>query len=167
MQTHTAVAPTAKEFPKVRVAVEADIPHLLEMGRLLHEENGLSGWAEDLVLDAVRRAIAGDGSVIGVVGAPGRLEAMTHLFIGRFFYTHDPHVEELYSFVKKEYRKSDNAKSLIEFAKSTAERLNVPLLIGILSNERTEQKIRLYRRRLGAPSGAYFLFNSQTGQQRH
>jgi GNAT superfamily N-acetyltransferase len=164
MQPHVAAAPTATDkLPRVRVATEADIPQLLQLGRMLHRENGLTGWAEYRIMDAAHRAVAGDGSVIGVIGPMGHVEAMIHLFVGRMWYSDDPHLEELYSFVAPEYRRSDNAKALVEFAKITAERLNIPLLIGIISNKQTEQKIRLYQRRLGKPSGAYFLYNKKTG----
>lgn len=166
MHTQTAAAPVASQtLPRVRLAVEDDVPQLMGMCRMLHEENGLTGWAEDRIIEAVQRAIAGDGSVIGVVGQTGRLEAMIHLFISRMWYSNDPHLEELYAYVHKDHRRTNNAKSLIEFAKSTAERLEVPLLIGILSNHRTEQKIRLYQRRLGKPSGCYFLYNATTGRE--
>jgi GNAT superfamily N-acetyltransferase len=84
--------------------------------------------------------------------------------MARFWYTEDFHLEELYNFVHPDYRKSDNAKALIDFAKNTAEKINVPLMIGIISNHRTEQKIRLYQRRLGKPSGGYWLYNANTGK---
>jgi GNAT superfamily N-acetyltransferase len=148
----------------VRRAVEADLPQLVTLGRMLHKENALTGWAEDLVMEAGRQAIAGDGAVIGVIGPIGRLEGMIHLVVTRHWYSHDAHMEELYSYVHPNYRRSDNAKLLIEFAKTAAEKTGVPLLIGILSNQRTEQKIRLYQRRLGKPAGAYFLWNGKTGK---
>jgi GNAT superfamily N-acetyltransferase len=166
MHTSAAVAPMASQsLPKVRVAVKDDFPQILGLCRMLHAENGLTGWAEERIVSALHRAIAGDGSVIGVIGTAGSLEAMIHLFISRMWYSNDPHLEELYAYVHKDHRRSNNAKSLIEFAKSTAERLNVPLLIGIVSNHRTEQKIRLYQRRLGKPSGCYFLYNATTGRE--
>ena len=40
----------------------------------------------------------------------------------------------------------------------------IPLLIGVLSNKRTEGKIRLYERQLGKPSGAFFLYGARTGE---
>jgi hypothetical protein len=39
----------------------------------------------------------------------------------------------------------------------------IPLAIGVMSNTRTEAKIRLYERVFGAPAGVYFLYNAKTG----
>jgi hypothetical protein len=80
-----------------------------------------------------------------------------------FWYTKEPHLEELWAFVRPEFRKSRNAQALVEFAKALAVELKRPLLIGVLSSHRTEQKVRMYRRKLGAPKGAYFLYNAETG----
>lgn len=157
-------APVTKPYPKVRTATREDIPQIFKLGRILFEENAITGWSEQRIVEAVNRAINGQGAVIGVIGDVGRLEAMIYLFVAKFWYTDDPHLEEVYNFVHPDYRKSDNAKALIDFAKTTAERINVPLMIGIVSNHRTEQKIRLYQRRLGKPTGAYWLFNAKTGK---
>ena len=92
---------------------------------------------------------------------------MIYLCLRQYWYAKDGdvHLEEFLAFVRPEFRKSNNAKALIEFAKSSSDRLGVPLLIGIVSNEKTAQKIRLYRRRLGEPAGAYFMYGSKTGQK--
>ena len=166
MLSNAAVAApvTAKPLPRVRLPVEADLPQLIEMGLMLHKENGLLNAAPDLIEIAARRAVNRDGMIGGVIGDVGHVEAMICLMTARYWYTRDNHLEELLSYVHPDCRRSDNAKALIEFAKDCALRLGVPLLIGIVSNERTEQKIRLYQRRLGKPSGAYWLFNSKTGK---
>lgn len=154
----------SKTRPSVRVAVMADLPQLLQMGRALHEENGLLRLSEDKIKSIALKGINGEGSVIGVIGPIGNVEAMIHLIIGEYWYTDDAHLEELYHYVRPEYRKSENAKFLIDYAKKCAEKMNLPLLIGVISNKRTTEKIRLYRRRLGEPSGAYFLYNAHTGE---
>jgi hypothetical protein len=152
------------ELPKVRVAVEADLPQLIQMGIDLHRENAAMPLSPKRVEEAVWRAILQQKAMIGVIGN-GTLEAMIYLTIGQFWYTDDLHVEELYAYVKPEYRKSRNAKALVEFAKSSALKMNIPLLIGIISNSQTEAKIRLYERQLGPRAGAYFLFNGHTGSK--
>ena len=55
------------------------------------------------------------------------------------------------------------ARKLCEFSKMAAERLNMPLLIGVLSNHRTEGKVKLYERVFGKPAGAYWLVGGETG----
>lgn len=150
-------------LPKIRVATMADLEDLLRLGHELHAENGLMPLDEELIRKGALDAIEGKESVVAVIGKPGRLEAAIHLSFNQFWYTSQVHLTELWAYVRPEFRKSRNAQALVEFAKNMAVRFNVPLLIGVLSNSQTEQKIRLYRRKLGAPAGAYFLYNGKTG----
>lgn len=163
MSTQSAES-TQKSYPVVRVAVLADLPQLLQMGRDLHRENGLLSLSEEKIKEVALRGIEGKGGVIGVIGPIGAVEAMIHLVVGEYWYSTDGHIEELYNYVKPEYRRTLNAKALINYAKKCADRMNIPLLIGVISNKRTEAKIRLYKRMLGEPTGAYFLYNVHTGE---
>ena len=92
---------------------------------------------------------------------------MIQLSISEYWYSDHKLLEELYNYVRPEHRRSNNAKALIEYAKYCAREMDLPLLIGVVSNERTAEKIRLYRRRLGEPSGAYFLYNAKFAGQDH
>jgi hypothetical protein len=159
----TTAPVAATSLPKVRLGVEEDIPQLIELGRMLHAENAMMPLCEDRIRAAVLRAVRKDRAILGVIGPVGRIEGGIYLTVGQFWYTDKPHLEELFAYVRPDCRKSENAKALVEFAKDCSRRLNVPLLIGIISNDRTAAKIRLYERRLGAPSGAYFLWNGSTG----
>lgn len=167
LQTVSTAATTAARskpvLPRVRLGVEADIPQLLELGRMLHAENAMMPLSEDRILAAAWRAIRQDNAMVGVIGKIGHVEAMIYLTVGQFWYTDKPHLEELYAFVRPECRRSENAKALVEFAKESSRRLKVPLLIGIISNDRTKAKIRLYERQLGEPAGAWFLYGTTTG----
>jgi hypothetical protein len=156
---------SACRFPHVRLATPADVPQLIELGRMLHAENALMPLSENRISEAVWRAVKQDHAVLGVIGKTGAIEGGIYLTIGRFWYTDDLHLEELFSYVRPECRRSENAKALIEFAKSSAVRLKVPLLIGIISNDRTEAKARLYERQLGKRAGAWFLYNAKTGSK--
>jgi hypothetical protein len=77
-------------------------------------------------------------------------------------------LEERAIFIHPEFRnaKGGRARRLCEFSKRAADTLEVPLMIGVLSNHRTEAKVRLYERQFGKPSGAFFLYNARTGTQR-
>ena len=68
-------------------------------------------------------------------------------------------------FIHPDYRsaKGGRARRLCEFSKQAADSLGIPLIIGVLSNNRTEAKVRLYKRQFGEPSGAFFLYNARTG----
>ena len=167
MQPQSAVAApaTANALPRVRLAVEADIEQVIDMGRQLHRENGLMTLDDDLIRQVAEDAILHDAGVFGVIGDPGHLEAMILLELRKYWYSSDVHLEELLNYVLPKYRKSRNAIALIEFAKKQAVKLGIPLLIGILSNKNTEQKLKLYSRRLGPPAGGYFIFNGKTGSE--
>lgn len=149
--------------PYVRMAVMEDLEDLLALGRELHKENGMLNLDESLIRQGAIDAITGNNSVVAVIGPVGNIEGAIHLAFRKFWYTSDWHLEELWAYVRPQYRRSTNAKALVKYAKHCAETLKVPLLIGILSNTKTEAKIALYKRQLGTPSGAYFLYNSKTG----
>lgn len=148
--------PTA---PVVRVAVSEDAPSIYAMCKMLHEENGIASWSEDKIRGSIGGALAGKKAVIGVIGPRGAPVAMIILHIGSMWYSDDIHLEDRGTFVHPDYRRTSYAKDLLDFAKLAAEDLKIPLLMGIVSNERTEQKVRLFRRRLGPLAGAYFIWN--------
>jgi hypothetical protein len=77
-------------------------------------------------------------------------------------------LEEKAIFIHPDYRsaKGGRARRLCEFSKRAADGLGIPLIIGVLSNHRTEAKVRLYERQFGKPSGAFFLYNARTGSYR-
>jgi hypothetical protein len=143
----------------VRKAVPADMPELMEMCRALHAENAMFTMDEDKVSDMLKRAFDGRGAIIGVLGGKGKIQGNIYLSIAQFWYTQEWTLEELYSFVLPEYRKSDNAKELINFAKRCSTELGIPLVIGVVSNIRTRAKVGLYTRQLSDPVGAYFAYN--------
>ena len=74
-------------------------------------------------------------------------------------------MEERAIFVHPDFRsaKGGRAAKLCKFAKETADRMEMPLMIGVLSNSRTAAKIRMYERQFGSPTGVYFLYKAQTG----
>jgi hypothetical protein len=154
-------------LPKVRVATMYDLEDLLRLGHELHAENGIMPLDEALIKQGAIDAIEGKASVIAVIGKPGEIEAAIHLAFNQFWYTADMHLAELWAYVRPAYRRRSlrgyHAHALIDFAKSMALQFNVPLFIGVVSNERTAAKVRMYERKLGKPTGAYFLFNGKTG----
>jgi hypothetical protein len=73
------------------------------------------------------------------------------------WYSRDVFIEELFNYVRPAFRSSSNSQDLIAFGKAVADATELRLLIGVLSNIRTEAKVRLYRKALGSPVGAYFV----------
>jgi hypothetical protein len=147
----------------VRIATEVDVPQIIRLCFELHEENGLASMSEEKVTGLVGRCIARQGGLIGVIGSPTNLEAMIALQIDSLWYTDAEILSELFNFVRADCRHSNHAKRLVSFAKMTAEGMGLPLFIGVISNHRTKAKVRLYRRQLGEPAGAFFIHGQFEG----
>lgn len=162
-ETPASVTPPPVGTPHVRAASMDDFPQIMTMCQELHGENGVSNVDWVVVAETIQRGIKNDGALIGLIAPGDEIEAMIYLQISRMWYSKDPIFEELFNYVRPAYRRSNNAKTMIDFAKRASLHFKIPLLIGVISNERTEEKVRLYRRRLGAPSGAFFLVNAKTG----
>lgn len=152
----------------VRRADRRDEAELLAICHEVHEEIGLFPMDDARVREHLEKAFTRNGAIIGVIGPPGKLEGAIYLMISDFWYTDHWHLGELFNFVRAPYRKSDNAKNLIQFAKRCADELALPAIIGIISTERTMPKVRLYQRQLGTAAGAFFVYQPpivQTGVQ--
>jgi hypothetical protein len=143
----------------VRKAVPADRPELMDICREGFAEHGMFKMDEVRVGTMIDRAFNRGGAIIGVLGETGNIQASIYLLISQFWYTNEFCLEELWNHVRPAYRRSANAKDMISFAKRCAQELQVPLVIGVVANERTEAKIGLYKRQLGSPVGGYFAFN--------
>ncbi len=150
----------------VRMATEADAPALKQICALLHEENGLLPLDENVLEELIFSAVTGTPTPtfelppkIGVIGDPGVIEGSICMRVGRMWYSQKLILEELWNFVHPSHRKSEHAKSLIEFSKKCQNAAGVPLLIGVLSTTRTKAKLRLYERQLGEMAGGFFLYS--------
>lgn len=126
----------------------------------LYEENALFPMDEykgrQAIKDMLDRSSTHPG-IIGVIDGPHGYEASVGMIIGEAtWYTTSPSLEERWNFVHPDHRRSSHAKRLIQFSKSFSDPLGIPLIMGILSNERTEAKVRLYQRQLPMV-GAFFM----------
>lgn len=153
-------------LPRVRAAKPEDFPAIMRLCRMLYEENGMADVIWPRVEQTVFDGVNGNRSLIGVIGtAPcENLHGMLLLRFSQMWYSDEPVLEELYNYVPPEHRKSGNARALLEFAKAASDRLEIPLLIGILSTHRTRAKVRLYERVFGEPAGAFFLYRGMSGR---
>lgn len=140
----------------VRKALPPDKPSIMEMCEENHRDNGQFSLSIPKVETMVDKAFSGGGAIIGVVGS-GQVEGMILLNISQFWYSADWCLEEIQNYVRPAYRKSTHAKDLINFGKRCSDELGIPLVIGVVSNDRTRAKLELYRRQLGDPCGGYFL----------
>jgi GNAT superfamily N-acetyltransferase len=144
---------------RIRIATKTDEQEILSLIKLIHAEGGIQSINWGRVQHMVDFAFDRKGGIIGVIGETGSIRGMIFLLITKAWYTEEDHIEELLNFVHPDYRKSNYANDLIEFAKECARQIGIPLMIGVMSNIRTAPKVRLYRKKLGTPSGAYFVYN--------
>lgn len=155
----------------VRVAGPADHREIWRLFLMGHRENGIFTLAPEKVDYFLQRTLYPEGipegdtgprGVIGVIGPVGSLEGLVFLTIATYWYSHDKHLEDFLVYVDPEYRKSHHAESLIKWMKSQVEATRIPLMVGIVSNHKTEAKCRLYRRML-PKIGELFLLAPKDG----
>lgn len=153
----------------VRIAGPEDHQEIWRLFLQGHKENGIFTLAPEKVQWFMTRALAphlippgdtGPRGVIGVIGPVGSLEGLVFVTIGEFWYSNDKHIEEFIVYVDPECRKSGHAHALIDWMKEQVERTGLPLMTGIMSNDRTEAKCRLYRRVL-PKIGEFFLYTGK------
>jgi hypothetical protein len=148
-----------QELPKVRIARPEDEEGIMAMCRNLHSENGLFSFNDDKVRALIRRCFNKEMVIVGVIG-DDVIQASICMMMTDYYYTDDWHLGELWNYVDPGFRNSRNAEALIEFGKACAVKIGLPFITGIITNKHMAGKVRLYRKLLGYPSGAFFLYNA-------
>lgn len=134
----------------------SDKAEVLDICRKDHRENGQFPLCEAKLEENINQILENNEGVIGVIRRR-EIESVILLRISQFWYSESWMLEEYLNYVHPAYRKSTNAKDMITFAKRCSDELGIPLVIGVVSNERTKPKLELYRRQLGEQCGGYFL----------
>lgn len=156
----------------VRVARPEDHQEIWRLFLQGHRENGQFTLAPEKVEWFLQRALlphmipdwdTGLRGAIGVIGDIGKLEALVFVMIGCHWYSHDRHLEEYIVYVDPECRRSFHARALIKWMKDQSDRTGLPLLTGVISNERTKPKVDLYGRML-PKVGEFFLYGTKSVQ---
>lgn len=153
----------------VRIGTPADIHPMMDLALKACDENGFVDPNPQKLLAEIWPALNLVDGVVGIIQDGGNgLEGAILLRIGSMWYSDTPVLEEKAIFIHPDYRsaKGGRARRLCEFSKKAADELEIPLIIGVLSNHRTEAKVRLYERQFGKPTGAFFLYNGRTGAYR-
>ena len=151
---------------KVRIGTPEDVDGVMSLAMSACEENGFIEPNPKRLLGEIWPALNLDRGLIGIIGDPSdTMEGAVLLRVGNMWYSDQSVLEEKAVFIHPKYRsaKGGRASRLCEFSKKAAEELKMPLIIGILSNHRTEAKVRMYQRQFGTPAGAFFLYNARTG----
>jgi hypothetical protein len=146
----------------VRVGKPEDLDAVMRIARLAAAEGALLDYEEGVALQTIYECLHLHNGIMGVIdGENGELEGTILMRIGPPWSSTTQFIEERSIFVHPDFRKSNGkrARRLIEFAKWTAQRLELKLLIGVLSNERTAAKVRLYERVFGKPAGSFWLYS--------
>ena len=164
LQTPIIAEHTAKLT--ARVGTPDDIDDLMALALAAVSDNGFMEADPAKLLRAIYPALCQDHGIVGVIDEPdGTIQSAVLLHVTEHFYSNGLCLEEKSLFVHPDFRnaKGGRAARLAEFAKQASDVLGLPLLIGVLSNERTAAKVKLYTRTFGAPAGAFFLYNARTG----
>ena len=155
--------------PEIRMGTPSDVHKVMDLAMSACDENGFVAPNPARLLKEIWPALNLDKGLVGVIdGKDGSLEGAVLLRIGIMWYSDSQVLEEKAIFIHPNFRsaKGGRARHLCEFSKQVADTLEIPLIIGVLSNHRTEAKVRLYERQFGKPSGAFFLYNATTGAYR-
>jgi len=150
------------DCPDIRLAEVEDIPSLMALTQLAAAEDAQHPYDPEKVFNVVRRHYEKTGGLIAVAGPKGEpIRGYLIMIVDEIWYSPDYQLLELSLFVSPEYRKSTLAKQLMAFSKAASEGLKLDLTIGVLSNERTAAKVRLYQRQFKT-AGAYFMYRPQS-----
>jgi GNAT superfamily N-acetyltransferase len=151
---------------EVRTGTVEDFNSMMDWAFLATQENAFVQPDIEKLANVIWGALSVKSGICGIIGpVGGKVEGAVLLSMGELWYSKEIILEEKVIYVDPEYRsaKGGRARKLAEFTKMTADRLGVPLAIGVLSTSRTEAKIRLYERVFGSPAGVYFLYGAKTG----
>lgn len=151
----------------VRTAVPEDLDGIMALALAACEENGVQDHDPVKLLEEIWPSLHQQDGICGVIGPiGGDLEGVVLLRVGPMWYSVSKIIEEKAVFVHPDFRnaKGGRARRLCEFSKNISDTLNIPLVIGVLSSERTAAKIRLYTRMFGEQAGAFFMYGAKTGE---
>lgn len=147
-------------FTGVRIAKPGDEEAIFNLMVMANQENGQYHMNPTKVLDFIKKATQGNGAIIGVIDGQNGIEASVGLVLQQWWYTDEWSLGERWNFVHPNHRKTIHAKKLIEFSKWCAKSMNFSLEMGVISNDRTEAKVRLYRRQMPCV-GAFFMYKAR------
>ena len=116
-----------------------------------------------VILEYVKEIMNQNGGIIGVIYDEDnkRVEGVIGLRLDKFWFSDQWFIRDIFTYVHPDFRRSTRAKCLIAFAKECSKKINIPLLMGIMSNTRTEAKAKLYERQMNR-AGTFFVYNTES-----
>jgi len=155
---------------QIRLATPDDLDEVMRLAVTACQENGFLDASAELLAKEIWPALNQDHGICAVIGPADTkaIEGLVLLRIGAMWYSQQVVVEEKAIFVYPQFRsaKGGRARKLCEFSKQVADELGLPLIIGVLSNTRTQAKVKMYTRIFGAPAGAFFLYGAKAAPGR-
>jgi N-acetylglutamate synthase-like GNAT family acetyltransferase len=151
---------------QIRLATTADMDEIMRLAFMACEDNSFLNYNPQLLAKEIWPALNQDHGLFPVIGKPGgAIEGFVLLRIGTMWYSNEYCLEEKCLWVHPDHRsaRGGRARKLLEFTKTAADKLQLPLIIGILSDKRSEGKVKLYQRMFGDPAGAFFLYGARCG----
>lgn len=143
---------------EVRIADSSDEDAVYDLFKLMHEENAVFDIDEERTRDFIKMATDRSNGVVGLIEGENSPEGMVCMIIDQLWYSSEWFLNEMFNFVHPDFRRSTRAKALISFAKNVSDEMKLPLIIGVVSNHRTEMKVKLYERQF-PKAGAFFMYN--------
>lgn len=140
---------------EVRLADENDEMSLYVLCKELWNENGDHSLSWPKIVANIRLATQRTRGIIGCIGPSDDIRGAVCLLLDQLWFSEDWYLLELFNYVRPDARRSSYAKDLINYSKSISEEMKLELRMGVISNIRTEAKVRLYRRMM-KPRGAFF-----------
>lgn len=150
--------------PIVEIATPKDQQEVFDLLCELHQENAMFEMDPEMVMSYIVRATNQDGGLIGVIKEKGKIVGCILLFSEKFWYAKSSYLAEYLNYIHPQYRKSNYAKDLIDFAKWSSEQMELPLIMGIMSTIRTRAKLHLLNKKMFF-IGGLFAWNTGTTQQ--
>lgn len=133
----------------IRYATAGDLPAVKDLLRLMHAEIGMAPASEKKAEAVVSRCFGRDtGCVLLACNADGTVVGTLGLVFDQFWYTDAWHMQEMWTFVHPDHRRSTHAKDLLLTALATARQVGVPFVAAVFTDQRTEGKRRLFARYL-------------------
>ncbi|WP_376956412.1 GNAT family N-acetyltransferase (plasmid) [Azospirillum sp. A26] len=133
----------------IRYATAGDIPAVEDLLRLMHAEIGMAPPDEEKARAVVARCFdRGTGAVLVACAEDGAIVGTLGMVFDQFWYTTAWHLQEMWTFVHPDHRRSTHAKDLLLNALETARKVKVPFVAAVFTDQRTEGKRRLFARYL-------------------
>jgi hypothetical protein len=121
-----------------------------------HQENGQHQIDLRKCAQIIWRGLTKQMAVIGCFGDVSLVKAYIVMEIDYIYYSNEMQILEKINYVRPEFRKSDYAGRLLDFAKQASDETGLDLMIGIVSDKRLEAKERFYARKL-KKAGVWFI----------